>query len=518
MLAGVFGVLALAACTLTQDPAPALTAQVNRAIARGVEHLRSLQRADGTWGGAEGEHPGGVSALCTFTLLKSGVRRTDDSVRRALTPLLATEFKSTYSHSVRLLMLEALAQPEAWRERAEASLDFLVATQVAGEWAYPWGAADASNTQFALLGLRAAQRLGLEIPDATLLNAVKALVRLQDKSGGFKYLAERAPTGGVTAASLAGLCVLHELGAGRPVVESALRKIGKEESLGRTWLEGKWSAEHNAFGTHAWTPSFHYPYLWAVERYGGLSAQPRLGAHDWYSEGALWLVEHQNPDGGWSDRLEDACFALLFLRRATVSRGDEVGETDAELDRPRAPRVEPAPGVPRVVDWLVAGPVRSDNPADPFAKLPFDPRKLVAREGDKLAKRDWRRLELKRDGWSDFDELLGVDCDGGFVAAALTLVWPLDAPLEATLWLEVEDRYDVYLDGTRLATTQRIAGAIDGREALHFELARGEHRLVCLIEDFGGAAAFGARITARDGRALERPPQMFAVQPKGKAR
>jgi hypothetical protein len=73
--------------------------------------------------------------------------------------------------------------------------------------------------------------------------------------------------------------------------------------------------------------TFHFYWLYALERVGMLLGMKHLGALEWYVEGATWLVEHQEPDGGWVNptAAQDApepplaatCFALLFLRRAT---------------------------------------------------------------------------------------------------------------------------------------------------------------------------------------------------------
>ena len=63
----------------------------------------------------------------------------------------------------------------------------------------------------------------------------------------------------------------------------------------------------------------------------------RFGAHDWYAEGAAWLLETQRPDGSWltanakgGQGVWDTCFAILFLRRATRPLIDVASE-----DRPR---------------------------------------------------------------------------------------------------------------------------------------------------------------------------------------
>jgi len=66
-----------------------------------------------------------------------------------------------------------------------------------------------------------------------------------------------------------------------------------------------------------------YYYLYGVERVGGLLQESLFGEHDWYKEGAAFLLKAQRPNGsfGGNEKDEDianTCFALLFLKRATV--------------------------------------------------------------------------------------------------------------------------------------------------------------------------------------------------------
>lgn len=493
-----------------------LTERVNAAIARGVKLLRERQMPGGDWAGAEGDHPGGMTALCALTLVKSGVARNDPAVQRAVARVLETQFKSTYSHSVRLMLFDALERGAGVREHAEASLRALVETQAGGVWAYPSGAVDLSNTQFALLGLRAAHRQGLEVPQETLLASLKALTRWQERaSGGFCYDDGKPPTASVTAAALGGFEVLEQLSQGRSPCLALLRKHEADRRRALVWLEGHFDVARNAWGDDAWTPGFHYPYLWAIERYGGLSGEARIGAHDWYVEGAEWLVAAQENDGSWG-KTEDTCFALLFLRRATVSSGGAL-EADAlaALDRP-AP-VRPSPQALRVVDVLVAGPWVGARFGETLLAPGFDPAKARAKEGDKLARKEWRRLKLAERGWSNLDDLLGVQCDRGVVAVATNLKVDGAEPLDARLWFDLEDGWDIYLDGARISHGRRVQAAIDASLSVDVTLAPGSHTLLCLVEDALGAAAFGLQLTARDGSPLEPAPKT-GVEPERGAR
>jgi hypothetical protein len=80
------------------------------------------------------------------------------------------------------------------------------------------------------------------------------------------------------------------------------------------------------------TSVWHYYYLYSLERAGDMTATPKLGAHDWYAEGAQYLLKSQIDNGSWKNMGADdvlaSCFAILFLKRATkplvlIKTGDE---------------------------------------------------------------------------------------------------------------------------------------------------------------------------------------------------
>jgi hypothetical protein len=486
---------------------PPLALRVNRAIARAVGYLRGRQQPDGGFPGHETEHPGGTTALVAFTLVKAGVRRDDAALQRALRSLEGREMQSTYSAAVHLLLCAAVAD-EPRRRAAAASLAFLVEHQASGVWAYPWSHECCSNTQFALLGLRAARQLGLEVPEKTIVAAAEGVWRFQDEDGAFRYDLEKLPYDGLHAAALAGLAVLDELGARSPAVKGVLKKREKDRLRAEAWLEAHFAIERNSFATGAWTPYWQYAYLWAIERWCGLTEKRTVAGQDWYARGAEWLVDTQAADGSWTSDdkpLANTCLALLFLRRATVTAGEELAELDARIDaevRAREPydRRPPRAAV-RLTDWLLAGPWQGKLDHRSLVDLPFDPARVKAKEGAKLAKREWQRVTLRAERWTNLDELTANDGDNRLWALAASLAWTGTAPAELVLWLELEDGWDVYLDGVRVSHERRVTSAINGDVRIPLTLAPGGHELLALISDDAGSAAFGALLSGGDGAA-----------------
>src|SRR5262249_12952367 len=160
---------------------------------------------------------------------------------------------------------------------------FLVEHQTtSGVWAYPWSHECCSNTQYALLGLRAAHLLGLDVPEKTLVAAAEGVWHFQDGDGAFHYDLERLPYDGIHAAVLSGLAILEELGAGSSAVKAALRKHEKDKARAEAWLEAHFDVERNHYASGAWTPFWQYGYMWAIERWCGLTGRKTLAGQDWY--------------------------------------------------------------------------------------------------------------------------------------------------------------------------------------------------------------------------------------------
>ncbi len=481
--------------------------RVNRAIALGVDHLRRAQRSDGSFPGYD-EHPGGLTAFVAYTLAKSGVRKDDRVLARAVAALAEVELRSVYSASAQLLLWEALREP-AHVGAAQRSLDFLLANRREGVWAYPWGHLCDSNTQFALLALRSARRMGLEVPEPVLTEALAGLEMFRDPSGGFTYAPrDRIAYAGITAAALASLAVLQEAAADLPRLRSALERNAELRTGAEEWLEARFDPQRNHFTDGAWTDQSHFAYLWALERWCGLTGRERIAGRDWYAEGASWLLETQARDGsfgGGMRQLADTCFALLFLRRATVSPAAELLEIYAEIDRLRAERPAPVrfPGEDalRVGAWWMAGPWERTRDEVLLLEPPFDPAEIRPREEAKLARKEWQLVTLHPARWTDLEELTEPAKKRRLWALSTWLVVAGAedaAPCQALLWLEVDEGWDVLVDGQRLSRERRRTVGV-GFARVPLALAPGEHLLTVLVDDSRGPAAFGVQLTGATG-------------------
>ena len=130
-------------------------------------------------------------------------------------------------------------------------------------------------------------------------------------------------TGSMTASGVAALCIAKsELerskgwGPRREKVEQAIRD-------GCAWLSKYFITTANPTATNM-TFNWKYYYLYGTERAGVLAGTYTFGAHDWWDEGALHLLKAQKSEGDWPDEAPglssfcDTCFALLFLKRATI--------------------------------------------------------------------------------------------------------------------------------------------------------------------------------------------------------
>jgi hypothetical protein len=230
-------------------------------------------------------------------------------------------------------------------------------------WRYPGPAevGDHSNTQYAILALRSARKCGIDSPPdlwALILEhflaqqekdgpkvarvrmledskhgyvSYKTLTDVPDTARGWCYTTRFAPlatggdestaaTGSMTTIGVSSLIIAAECLAGNPKLGNKMTTVQKAVNDGLAWISHKFTVETNP--GHPGGQWLYY-YLYGLERAGVLAGVRNFGMHDWYREGAEWLMKNQAADGSWlvkatEGQLGATAFALLFLTKATT--------------------------------------------------------------------------------------------------------------------------------------------------------------------------------------------------------
>lgn len=317
--------------------------EVRDALERGVTYLKKQQNpTQGNWPEYESEI-GGLTALATLALLSCGEKPDSPEVAKALKYLDALPPpKRTYAASLQIMAFAA-ADPKRYKLKITAVAHFLEARQIkSGETKGGWTYSDAnrgdnSNTQFAMLALHEAERAGVKIADETWQLALDYWLSkgMQKPDGAFGYIREEPPTGSMTCAAIASLILatdrLHPGDAS--AVDGQVRCCGnqpREDEIEQAldWLGRKFTVTSNpnvqgfrGIGqSHPWL----LYYLYGVERVGRMSGRRFLGSHDWFREGAEFLVNEQRKSihGNWTgtgiienNPIVATSFALLFLSK-----------------------------------------------------------------------------------------------------------------------------------------------------------------------------------------------------------
>lgn len=373
------------------------TQKIQNAIKKGTKFLLSKQNLNGSWPGHEDTYPMGNTSLVILTLIKSDVSPEKESIKKAFSYLKKLRFKKTYSAALYLMAIEAkyialskklrtkekkllkkrnyhpfkLLANRKQQKRAIKATNFLATSVSDGVWGYPEGAGDLSNTQYALLGLFASERMGLKINKKIYYKVIRNFIKSQEKDGqkinhpfivpaadqpidwksreklekkiaqlkrkkkyasiskiyprfyksnnvmkarGWKYRKDHGKvSGSMTAAGIACMVI------SKAYLEKWRKKHWKKllpqinESIrdGCAWIANNFSVKKNPNGG-----SLYY-YLYGLERAGVLAGIEEFGTRNWYLEGAKKMLADQKKNGKFGT-LHSTCFALLFLKRATI--------------------------------------------------------------------------------------------------------------------------------------------------------------------------------------------------------
>ncbi len=173
---------------------------------------------------------------------------------------------------------------------------------------------DNSNSQYAALGLRACASGSVFVEKKVIRDAMNWWEGAQSGDGGWTYGKAGTSWGSMTAGGV-GAVVIYNWMLRKPWQGDRPVKKGME------WLSVNWDVTKNPKRQAAKGDEKHHTYyLYGLERVGMLYGSDMIGAHDWFDEGAKFLLQNQQADGSWqfqNGRFVDTCFAVLFLRRAT---------------------------------------------------------------------------------------------------------------------------------------------------------------------------------------------------------
>ena len=479
----------------TAASADTLAGQVNDAIEAGVAWLKAAQRWDGGFHtGYSRTFPGGPTALAVYALAKSGVERDDPSIVAALARLRAEPPCHVYSVATLILALDALHDPThddwirdlaRWLEKHRSDRMW----NYGPKSPYEGNGVDLSNTQFAALGLWTAERHGYRARRDLWRDLVRSVPEYQEDNGSFRYRPGYRGSGGMTTA---GITVLA-LGLERIASSERSRGWGRDAE---TALERGWDFLARQFavdtipvppGVEKPDDQHHYYYLYGLERIGGLANRPKIGEHDWYQEGARFLVATQEAGGNWGDGATHTCWALLFLRRATFTATHDGPPPDLPAEaQPVDMTVKPAGDQAlHVRRWLVLGPF-PDPELKSLDTALVDEANVAPGSGVAQGSLIWQ--EVSRQSWFTWraDRQL---------AYAFTYLH-VSRPTRVVFWLEYTEGVRVFLDGKVVHRADA-----DPKKPSHVEsdLDAGVHRLLVKLQDRGEGVRLRVQVATRRG-------------------
>jgi len=311
---------------------------VRQAIEQGVRFLRFRQQTNGNWKAEGGDERCGATSLIVLALISSGVPKNDPMITKAMKYLRAypgREAGRNYSLSLQTMAF-CVASPDQDKALIRENVRQLEENQVkrsqdsVGGWDYLPGSSgsDLSNSQFSILALYEAERVGVSAKKETWQRALDYWDRTQNKDGSWGYKPHAGgssdPRGSMTCAGIASLIVTSGvLGQGGASVrgeniicfQKPDGKIAEKIDLGIAWLARQFSVSQNP-QSGAWL----YYYLYALERVGRMTNQRFIGDYDWYRQGTDRLLQLRDPnDNIWRGRGTgddvSTAFALLFLSK-----------------------------------------------------------------------------------------------------------------------------------------------------------------------------------------------------------
>ena len=357
-----------------EPPAPVSDGVIEAAILRGAHYLLADLDADGKAIWRPGQSEVGSTALAVIAVRAAGTPANHPAIQKALSTTLlrpngelpALDGKhEVYSLA---LLARALTDLDARRHaRVLAQIrDRLVGGQASnGQWTYaasrdegalPALKGDGSNTQHALLGLRALRRAKFDAPRETWQRAATYFQGNANMAGGWGYKPGDGSGVSMSAAAITGLAACLEALHG----DGAAEAVARDASIARGWA---YLGTRLLLQGVAREESYARCGIVRAARLSGVSAfQSAHRALDLTRACTEHLVRTQREDGAWGNAnarsdvrgtgygfVVDTAFALLTLRATTppIVQATKTIRVDIKGEKP-PPAPPPGKGKPGV--------------------------------------------------------------------------------------------------------------------------------------------------------------------------
>lgn len=352
--------------------------EVNQTIESGIDWVRTQQNPDnGAWywgrperGLNQPEEPEkpnvGMTAFSLWSMLHGLVPQTDPQIQAGINYILSMQNHNTnskeygsfgdqgqvYETGLAILALRATNNP-VYLDEIALGADFLVRAQNNegkvfpnfpnititsddlgyGGWDYnynsvhtevwvgnqpqpcdPYVRADMSNSQYAIIGLIAAQEAGINIDPSVWAKAEIFINRCQNTDGGFTYTPIGDPQSGGSMGTITAACVWCLRLMGFPTEDTRIQ-------AGLNWLDSYPFDGTNPAGNYR-----NWFLLSAAKAFTLCGRSPVLEQGTWYSDYARYLIDQQEADGRWANpnwpegesNLNATTCGLLVLEKAIL--------------------------------------------------------------------------------------------------------------------------------------------------------------------------------------------------------
>ena len=332
-------VVLLLSLALVTSASAATNAQIRQTIDNAKAYLYERQMKNHTWEYEFDDHGNqktGQTALAVYALLCAGESPQDERLAPAIEYLRKTPATGVYALGLRCQIWLMLPPTQEVRQAMNRDANMLIRGlkrgpgPAAGFYDYNSGTGRTeyshSRSQYGVLGVWAAEQMGLAVPREYWFLVEKAWLEHQDPSGGWNYIwppNDRFPvTAGMTAVGVATLFITQDYLRAADAVNCGGNMHNEAIERGMKWLSDNFHLVAPAEEDERLPRILPYSTLYAIERVGVASGYKYFNGIDWYAKGADWLVSKQKSNGAFPEEFTGipnytTGLAILFLIRGS---------------------------------------------------------------------------------------------------------------------------------------------------------------------------------------------------------